>query len=174
MRSVSEKHTLTYKGQIVKGKKLIISSELNIDITQAWNEVQKSSLLEFICKGKVKFRPLDPEFPKLWKKDMVVKANMLIYGLIPFGRIHSIRFEEVDAQNFLIITNERNSIVKIWNHKINLKKIDANSTQYTDEIEIYAGALTNFIAKWAESFYKHRQKRWKIIVHRLKNECPIT
>ena len=171
MNSTIEKHKIEYKGKIVSGIKLTVSSELNIDITKAWNEIQKSSLLEFVCKGKVRFKPIDTKFPKLWKKDMLIKAKMLIYGFIPFGGIHTFNFKTIDAENFTVLTNEKNSIVKIWNHGIFMEQIDENRIKYTDEIELYAGILTGFIANWAESFYKHRQKRWIIIAEKTKTKA---
>jgi len=43
--------------------------------------------------------------------------------------------------------------------------------KYEDEIELYAGILTNFVTKWAKSFYIHRQKRWKIISDEIKTKA---
>ncbi len=168
MNSSIENIEISYNAKNVKGKKLTVSSELNIDINQAWNEVQKSSLLEFVCKGKLKFKPVESDFPKYWKKDMNIKTKMLAYGFIPFGGIHSIKLIEVNPENFSVLTNEKNSIIKIWNHGIYMEKMGPTKIKYTDEIELYAGILTNFIVKWAESFYIHRQKRWKIIAEKIK------
>ena len=173
MNSIIENHKIEYKGKSVNGKRLTVSSELNIDIHKAWNEVQKSSLLEFVCKGKVRFKPVDSEFPKLWKKDMIIRVKMLVYGYIPFGGIHTLKFITIDPENFTVLTNEKNSIVKIWNHGISMEQIDENRIKYTDEIELYAGILTNFIMKWAESFYKYRQKRWIIIAGKIKTKADL-
>ena len=168
MNSSIENIKININGKNVKGKKLTVSSELNIDINDAWNEVQKSSLLEFVCKGKLKFKPVDSDFPKYWKKGMNLKAKLLVYGFIPFGGIHSLKFAEVEPEKFSALTNEKNSIVKIWKHKILLEKIDENKIKYTDEIELNAGILTNVVSKWAESLYLHRQKRWKIVANEIK------
>ena len=171
MNSSIENIEINYNGKSVKGKKLTIYSELNIDINTAWNEVQKSSLLKFVCKGKVTFKPIGSEFPEYWKENMTIKTKMLIYGLIPFGGIHLLKFMNIDHQEFSILTNEQNSFVKIWNHKIHLNQIDKNKMKYKDEIELYAGILTNFVAKWAESFYIYRQKRWEIISDEIKTKA---
>ena len=171
MTSSIENVELDCKVKKVKGKKLTVSSELNINVNKAWKEVQKSSLLQFICRGKVKFKPVDSEFPKYWKKGMLIKAKMLIYGFIPFGGIHTFEFVDVKPENFTVLTNEKNSMVSIWNHKIGMKQINGNRTKYTDEIELYAGFLTGFVAKWAESFYKYRQRRWKLVVEKIKTKA---
>jgi len=42
MNSSIENIKINYNGKSVKGKKLTVYSELNIDINTAWNEVQKS------------------------------------------------------------------------------------------------------------------------------------
>jgi hypothetical protein len=38
-----------------------------------------------------------------------------------------------------------------------------DSIKYTDEVEIYAGVFTFFVAIWSIIFYKHRQKKWSKI-----------
>jgi hypothetical protein len=58
-------------------------------------------------------------------------------------------------------------MVKIWNHKIIMEKYGENITKYTDEVEIYAGIFTLFIALWGIIFYKHRQKKWEKIAKKL-------
>ncbi len=102
---------------------------------------------------------------------MKIKARMLIYGFIPFGGIHTLKFVKVEPQNHFALTSEKNSIVKIWNHKIHMIMIDQNKIEYTDEIELNAGILTNFVSKWAESLYLDRQKRWKLVVNRIKKNA---
>ncbi len=154
-------------GSAVKGKRLTVTSDLAIRINDAWGEVQKSSLLEFVCKGKIKFKAVDTEFPEKWEKDSMVRTKMLMYGFIPFGGAHSLKFVEVKPEEYTALTNEKNAIVKVWNHRIKMEKIEENLKRYTDEIELYAGIFTNFVAKWAESLYKHRQKRWQIIANEL-------
>jgi hypothetical protein len=47
-----------------------------------------------------------------------------------------------------IYTNEVNTHVPIWNHRIYLKPIDKETTEYTDEVEIYAGWKTAFVYIW--------------------------
>lgn len=45
--------------------------------------------------------------------------------------------------------------------------IDDNVTEYTDEVEIYAGWKTPIVYLWAKMFYGHRQKKWiKLLTQR--------
>ena len=159
---------LIYNGKKVKARKLTVSSEVELDINKAWSEVQKSALLEFVCKGKVVFKPIDTNFPKYWEEDMVVKTKLLIYGFLPFGGIHTLKFKRIDSNNFRIVTEEKDAVAKIWNHEIYMEKIDDNRIKYTDKIELYAGIFTGLMIKWVASFYKHRQKRWKIRANEIK------
>lgn len=168
MTSKIENIETIYNGRKVNGKKLTVSSYLDIDINKAWYEVQKSSLLEFVCKGKIKFKPIDSGFPKFWKKGMEIKTRMLMYGFIPFGGIHTLKFVKVNHNNFSLLTNEKNSSVRLWNHKIEMKRLNENRIEYKDEIELYAGFITGFVAIWAESFYKYRQRRWKLVAEKIK------
>ena len=57
-------------------------------------------------------------------------------------------------------TNEHNTYVPTWNHKINLKDNGNGTTEYSDEVEIGAGWKTIFVWCWANLFYRHRQKKW--------------
>ncbi|MBQ4821875.1 hypothetical protein [Aquimarina sp. MMG016] len=171
MSSKIEKIDINYKGKKVNGRKLTVSSELNIDIDNAWNEVQKSSLLEFICKGKIKFKPVNSNLPKHWKTDMEVQVKLLVYGFIPFGGIHTLKLVDIMPEKYTVLSNEKNSIVKVWNHRIEMVKLNENLIKYTDEIELYAGFLTSFVVKWAESFYKYRQRRWNIVAEKIKTKA---
>ncbi|RPE00213.1 hypothetical protein EGM88_02820 [Aureibaculum marinum] len=164
MDSKIEKVKINYRGNKITARNLIVSSVFHININEAWHEVQKSALLEFICKGKVKFKPITIKFPTYWKEGLSVKTKMLLYGFIPFGGIHTITFSKIDSKKFTIVTKENDAIVKLWNHKIFIEKIDENRIRYTDKIELYAGILTSFVSYWAKSFYEHRQKRWQLFV----------
>ena len=158
-----EKVQVSYKGKEVTARKLIISSAIPMAIDAAWENVQTSKLLEFVASGKVKFKPTEGYFPQRWREGDTVNTKMLFYGFLPFGGIHSLYFEKIDGQNKVLQTREWDKSAKIWDHKISLKYVDDTYIIYEDEVIIYGGILTGFIAKWAKSFYKHRQKRWQIL-----------
>jgi hypothetical protein len=158
-----EKIKVDYKGKEVVGYKLTVSSEILIDIETAWDKLQTSKLLEFVCTPRIKFKPIGGSFPSKWKVSDSVSTKMLIFGFLPFGGIHSLFFEIIDAENKILQTQERDDAAKIWNHKISLVKLTDNSIIYEDDLIIYGGWLTSFITIWAKSFYKHRQRRWQIV-----------
>jgi hypothetical protein len=51
--------------------------------------------------------------------------------------------------------------VRVWNHRILLKRLSDAETRYTDEVEIHAGALTPLVWIWSMVFYRHRQHKWR-------------
>lgn len=163
MMAKTEKVEIAYKGKQVTARKLTVTSELKIDIDVAWAKVNTSKLLVFIAAGKVKFKPINGVFPEIWKEGDTVSTKMFVYGFIPFGGVHSLYFEKIDPATKVLQTRERDDVVKMWNHKISLKKMTDNLIIYQDEVVIYGGMLTAFITAWAKSFYIHRQKRWQLV-----------
>ena len=170
MTTISDKINIDYKGKQVTARKLIVVSQIPIDIDTAWSKVQTSALLNFVADGKVKFKPTGGHFPEIWKEGDTVSTKMLVYGFVPFGGLHSLYFEKVDNVNKVLQTREWDNSAKIWDHKISLKKLNDKSIIYEDEIIIYGGIMTDFITSWAKSFYKHRQKRWQLVA---KNTTQI-
>ena len=170
MTTISDKINIAYKGKQVTARKLIVVSQIPIDIDTAWSKVQTSALLNFVADGKVKFKPTGGHFPEIWKEGDTVSTKMLVYGFVPFGGLHSLYFEKVDNVNKVLQTREWDNSAKIWDHKISLKKLNDKSIIYEDEIIIYGGIMTDFITSWAKSFYKHRQKRWQLVA---KNTTQI-
>jgi hypothetical protein len=163
MTNKIEKVEINYKGRRVAARKLIVASEISIDIDTAWTKVKTSKLLNFIAEGKVKFKPTGGRFPEIWKEGDTVSTKMYVYGFIPFGGLHSLYFEKIDPVTKVLQTREWDNAAKVWDHKISLQKLTDNSILYEDEIIIYGGILTGFITSWAKSFYVHRQKRWQLV-----------
>jgi hypothetical protein len=162
-RATTEKIKMNYNGKVVSARKLSVTSRIPMDIETAWTQVKKTSLLEFVAKGKIKFVPTNGKFPEVWRKGMKVSARMLLYGFIPFGGLHYLTVEKIDEANKTIQTNEWDKAAKAWKHRIEMKPVNNQATDYLDEIIIYGGILTNFITFWAKHFYIHRQKRWRLV-----------
>ena len=167
MNSLIEKIRVEYNKKQVIARKLTVSSILPISIDTAWAKVQTPELFEFITKGKLKLIPVDRKFPDVFEEGDTIEARILIYGIIPFGGIHTLYFEKIDSGNHIIKTKEKDAIVKVWNHKISMNAIDDNCIKYEDEITIYADILTCVITLWAKSFYKYRQRRWLEIAYQV-------
>jgi len=158
-----EKVLLKYDNEKVKkGIKIIISSTLNNSAEKIWNKLLNIETLIEICKPMVTFKSKINEKEMKWEINKEYIFKLFIYGFIPFGD-HKIIIKKLDKENKIILSNEYNKIVKIWNHLIFMENVGENEIKYTDEVEIYAGIFTLFTAIWAKLFYKHRQKKWKRI-----------
>ena len=112
--------------------------------------------LQFIASPYASFTSIDDNKEFVWQEGMVFKFKFKLFGIIPYG-IHTINVIKFDNE---IYTNESNTHVPIWNHRITLKECNDGKTEYTDEVEIGAGWKTLFIYLWAKCFYSHRQKKW--------------
>lgn len=135
------------------------SSVFSVSVEEVFARLQKLKTLQYIAYPYATFEAVNGEEELIWKKDNVFSFRFKIFGLIPFGihRIKVIRFGLEDG----ILTNETNTHVPVWNHEIILEGVDANTTKYTDIVEIDAGWKTVFVYIWAVCFYTHRQRKWK-------------
>ena len=149
-------------GKYTKGIRIIISSMLNSSSEKIWNKLLDVETLVYICKPMVTFKNTTKEKNMKWELNREYIFKLFIYGFIPFGN-HKIILEKIDENNKMIISKEHNNIVKIWNHKIIMENKGENDIKYTDEVDIYAGVFTLFVAIWSIIFYKHRQRKWKKI-----------
>lgn len=161
--TTTEEIKIIYQNKEVDAYKLTVQSLIPIGIDKGWSNVTTSELLVFVAKGKVTFKPVEGRFPSIWKEGQSVETRMLLFGILPFGGIHTLYFEKIDAVNHIIQTKENDDAAKVWNHTISLNKVDENTIVYKDEVIIYGGLLTVFITAWAKSFYIHRQKRWLLV-----------
>lgn len=125
---------------------------------EIFNKLQRLKTLQYIAYPMATFTPVDGNNKLIWKEGTVSSYKFKLFGIIPFG-IHKIKVIHFGL-NEGIYTNESNTHVPIWNHKILIEKIDDTSTKYTDIVDIDAGWKTVFIYLWAVCFYSHRQKKW--------------
>jgi hypothetical protein len=148
------------------GIKITICSKLNNSINKIWDKILNIETLGEICKPLATFKIITKEKLIKWELNTEYVFKLFIYGFIPFGT-HKIILGTIDNEKNIIKSKEHNNVVKIWNHKIIMEKEEERITNYTDEVEIYAGILTLIIAIWGIIFYKHRQKKWKKIAKTL-------
>ncbi len=163
MIATIEKAIAPYNGKVVIANKVIVTSDIPMDIDMAWNKLKTSTLLEFVAKGKVTFKPEDGQFPEMWEEGSTINTSLLLYGFIPFGGTHTLYFEKIDDINKEIRTRESDRGAKLWNHTMTMKKLTDHTTQYKDEILIFGGMMTGIISRWAKSYYIHRHQRWQLV-----------
>jgi hypothetical protein len=126
---------------------------------EIFRRLQKLKTLQYIAHPYATFKSVDDTEELTWQEDSAFAFHFKLFALIPFG-VHTIKVIQFDIEKG-IYTQEGNKHIPVWNHKIILEKIDENTTKYTDIVEIQAGWKTLFVYLWANSFYAHRQRKWK-------------
>jgi len=69
----------------------------------------------------------------------------------------------MDKDTNTVSSQESGLLARMWNHDISFREVGPGKVSYTDEIEIQAGCLTPAIWLFAHLFYRHRQRRWKVL-----------
>lgn len=143
----------------MKRKMVIKTSLFPASKEVIFNRLKELKTLQYVAAPLATFSPLNGDESMVWKENHDFVFRFKLFGFLPLG-VHKIRVIEFDETSYEIYTNETNTHVQVWNHRIILKSTEAGKTQYTDEVEIYAGRKTPLVYFWAKYFYKHRQKRW--------------
>lgn len=125
-----------------------------------WEKLQELATLQFIAKPFASFLPPDGAADIVWEEGRTFAFSFRLFCLIPFGT-HTIRVNRFQKAAYQVATQESNPHVPVWNHRIVLKEAGKNRTEYTDEVELYAGWKTPFVYLWAACFYAHRQRKWR-------------
>jgi hypothetical protein len=151
--------------------KVYVESILPCGHERAWDEVQKSALLEEVAWPMITFGPAadGAAFPEHWQRGSSVRCRSYLFGLIPLGT-RTLTFDRIDPATHEIDTIENDRLVRVWNHRISTQPTFDGQTRYSDEIEIHAGLLTLGVWLFASIFYRHRQHRWQKVAQRLESE----
>ncbi len=129
----------------MKTHKVITKTSGSAPQEKVWQLLQKLSTLQTVAAPLATFTPTDDVNDVIWLEGKTFSFRLRLFGIMPFG-IHTIRVIEFDHAAYRIYTNETNSHVPVWNHRITLNPLSYDQTEYTDEVEIYAGWKTSFVA----------------------------
>ncbi len=141
-----------------------ISSQLHCTESELWGNISKQESLKFIAAPILTFIPAGTgACNNRWEVGQVYSFKLYFLTFIPLG-LHTIKIINVDYNQNSISSHESGLLTPVWNHKISFKEITPGLVNYSDEIEIRAGWLTPFICLFAHVFYRHRQRRWQILL----------
>ncbi len=141
-----------------------ITTTMNSTPEKLWKEIIKLSSLQYVAAPILYFYPSNgTDFNGKWEINREYNVRLYFLKFIPFG-FHKIIIKNIDISKNEIVSNESGLLAKEWNHTINLNAINSNQLVYTDIIEIKAGLLTVFIWIFSHFFYRHRQRKWKILL----------
>lgn len=162
-KSKIEKVEIEYNGKKVKARQLTVSSEIPIDLDTAWANIKTPALLQFVAKGKIRFKAVNGTFPEEWETGQTYGAKMRVLGFIPYGGTHYLFIKAVDDDNYMISAKEWNKRANVWNHDVVLRDLGNGKIYLEDSITIYGGVMTGIITSFSKRFYTHRHKRWQIV-----------
>lgn len=141
-----------------------ISTQLDCTESELWKEISKPESLQFVASPILSFVPIEPGvLDSEWEIGRDYPLKLYFLKLIPLGR-HTIQLVKVDRDRNIISSRERGLLAPVWNHTILFQETRPGLVSYTDEIEIRAGWLTPFVWLFAHVFYRHRQRRWKVLL----------
>lgn len=162
---ISKVQLLTRNGKVVKGRRIIVTSEFESNIKNIWIKIQDIETLREICSPKASFIA-NKNSPIVWRNGESFVFKLFLHKFIPIEK-HTINVVKMDEESHKIDTNEYNGTVTIWNHYIEMEEISYSTTKYTNIVDLYAGWLTPFTAWWTLKFYQHRQRKWQKIAREL-------
>lgn len=133
---------------------------------QLWDEISRPASLRFVSAPLLHFEPLVPgDLDGEWAVDKPYALRLSLCGFLPAGE-HHITLVTIDREANLIESQESGALAPVWNHTIRFYPLENGRLHYTDEIEIRAGLLTGVAWAFAHLFYRHRQRRWKMLLRR--------
>lgn len=145
--------------------RLELTTTLPAPITQVWEALQRPATLLWVSRGWLGFHPVDPPaLPARWPEEGDFTVTLTAFGMIPIGRqVLGIRRPPVSPPRRALRDKGHGTLVRVWDHVIDLEPAGPGATRYTDRVRIEAGWLTPLVRLWARGFYAHRQRR----LHRL-------
>ena len=144
-----------------------ISTRLPCSELELWRKIVKPESLQFVASPLLSFEPVQRgALSGEWQVGIPYPLKLYFLQVIPLGR-HTIQLVRIDKENNTIVSQESGRLAHVWNHTISFREVAQDVVSYTDEIEVQAGWLTPAIWLFAQLFYRHRQRRWKVL---LRNE----
>jgi hypothetical protein len=141
-----------------------ISTRLACTEAVLWQRIIKPTSLQFVASPILRFIPAEGgTLAGEWQVGLAYPLKLYLLGFIPLGR-HTIRLVEIDKNRHLIASQESGRLARVWNHTIHFREVAPGQVSYVDEIEIQASWLTPLIWAFAQVFYRHRQRRWKVLL----------
>lgn len=120
--------------------------------------------MEFVSSPILRFEPQNEgDLTGEWQLNKPYILQLYLLKFIPLGE-HRITLIKIDKGVKRVIIQENRKLAKVWNHGIAFQEVEPGKVHYTDEIEIQAGWLTPAIWLFANLFYRHSHRRWKILL----------
>lgn len=141
-----------------------ISTRLAGSERELWQKIIEPNSLQFVASPLLSFVPVQQGgLAGEWQVGVPYPLKLYFLKFIPLGR-HTIQLLKIDKETNTIVSQESGRLARVWNHTISFHEVAPGVLSYTDEIEIRASWLTPVIWLFAQLFYRHRQRRWKVLL----------
>ncbi|PID42585.1 MAG: hypothetical protein CSB48_09280 [Proteobacteria bacterium] len=146
------------------------STQLNCTESELWGKIIEPESLRFIASPLLTFVPVNPGvINSEWEVGRDYLFKLYLVNCIPLG-LHTIQIVKIDKNRKVILSQEKSLLAPVWNHTISFREIKPGLVSYRDEIEFEAGWLTPVVFVFAHAFYRHRHRRWKVLLHMDKTD----
>jgi Protein of unknown function (DUF3703) len=144
--------------------KVVLSTKINLPAEAVWAEVQTAPLLMHIAWPLMRFVPVDNQPLDAFKPGGRYLVKLRLFGILPFGTqwiVTSVHEPENGEWPKRLRDDGHSAMIRKWDHWITILPNPDGGTDYKDEVDISAGALTPIVWAFAQLFYRHRQRRWR-------------
>lgn len=145
-----------------------VETLLPCSVEQAWEVIQSSAFLPEVSAPVVAFEPAEPlTVPERWSDIRIFRVRLFLFGKIPLG-LRTISLEFIRPEEHVIQTQEQDSVVRRWQHRMAVRPGPEGQAIYSDTVDIDAGLSTLSVWSFAQWFYRHRHRGWLKVVKRLQ------
>jgi hypothetical protein len=145
-----------------RGMIVDVSTTLACSLDEAIAHVRTPRLLQFVASPLVRFVPVEPsEFPDVWGEGRYTVA-LRLFGVIPFGEQAIVISMPPTDTGFCVRDAGHGALISTWDHLITITP-QGTGCHYRDRVHVRAGVLTPVVWLFAQWFYRHRQRRWRVL-----------
>jgi hypothetical protein len=140
-------------------KTIRISTNLEASADAVWAAVTTPETFVHVIGAALRY-PVAERAGGPFGPGWTIEGRLYLFRVLPVWR-HRITVDEIDPIARILVTTEGGGPVSLWRHRIAVEPIDPTRCDYSDEIDIEAGALTPVVVAFATVFYRYRQRRWR-------------
>ena len=142
-----------------------LSTKININwpVIKTFNALKSPAMMQRVAWPVVIFKPVKPDiFPEQWEQGIVYRMNMYLLGFLPMGWQELKISSQQDEVNKVYILRDVGPgwAVKWWDHKVVLKSVAENITNYDEILELKTGLLGPIIWLGMKLLFFWRKYRW--------------
>ena len=134
-----------------------VHTQLPTSADHAWRVLSRHDTFPYATRGAFCYADAD-RYPEELHEGQEIQTRILFFHSIPAWGRH-LRLVRVDEKRREILSEERGSFIRAWNHRIHVEPGNTVCCRYTDEIEIRASILAPLVWAFAHLTLRHRQLR---------------